>query len=127
MAVVVVTRKPSLHQQINWILPANAQFAKPLSRDKIDQRNLQRQRGPQNQHSSSTLTFVTARGADLLTHRLIRSRVFSVLDTGAEWPMSGNILRQTVHQAAKLAAAVLRVAGVTAGLAESNGSLPPGL
>ena len=42
--------------------------------------------------------------------------------------LSGNSLRQTVHthrasvhQAAKL------VAGVTAGLAESNGSLPPGL
>jgi len=48
--------------------------------------------------------------------------------------MSGNSLRQTVHthcasahQAAKLVAALLRVAGVTAGLAESNGSLPPGL
>jgi len=46
----------------------------------------------------------------------------------------GNSLRQTVqthrasvHQASKLAAAVLRVARVTAGLAESNGSLPPGL
>jgi len=46
----------------------------------------------------------------------------------------GNSLRQTahthcasVHQAAKLVAALLRVAGVTAGLAESNGSLPPGL
>ena len=43
-------------------------------------------------------------------------------------------LRQTVHthcasvhQAAKLVAAFLRVAGVTAGLAESSGSLPPGL
>ena len=48
--------------------------------------------------------------------------------------LSGNSLRQTVHtycasvhQAEKLAAALLRVAGVTAGLAESNGSLPPGL
>jgi len=46
----------------------------------------------------------------------------------------GNSLRQTVntnrasvHQAAKLVAALLRFAGVTAGLAESNGSLPPGL
>jgi len=41
----------------------------------------------------------------------------------------GNSLRQTVHTncAAKLVAALLRVAGVTAGLAESNGSLPPGL
>ena len=48
--------------------------------------------------------------------------------------LSGNSLRQTVHthcasvhQAAKLAAALLRIVGVTAGLAESNGSLPPGL
>jgi len=47
---------------------------------------------------------------------------------------SGNSLRQTVHthracvhQAAKLVAALVRVAGVTAGLVESNGSLPPGL
>ena len=48
--------------------------------------------------------------------------------------LSGNSLRQTVHthcasvhQAAKLIAALLRVAGVTAGLVESNGSLPAGL
>ena len=48
--------------------------------------------------------------------------------------LSDNSLRQTahihcasVHQAAKLVAALLRVAGVTAGLEESNGSLPPGL
>jgi len=46
----------------------------------------------------------------------------------------GNSLRQTVHthracvhQAAKLVAALLRVARVTAGLAESNGNLPSGL
>jgi len=74
--------------------------------------------------------------------RWLGSRVVSVLDSGAEGhgvqlaaaTLSGNSLRQTVHthcacvhQAAKLVAAVLRVAGVTAGLAESNGSLPPGL
>ena len=48
--------------------------------------------------------------------------------------LSVNSLRQTVHthrasvhQAAKLVAALLRVVGVTAGLAESNGSLQPGL
>jgi len=35
--------------------------------------------------------------------------------------------RATVHQAAKSVAALLRVARVTAGLAEINGSLPPGL
>jgi len=33
----------------------------------------------------------------------------------------------SVHQAAKLVAALLRVAGVTAGLAKSNGSLLLGL
>jgi len=48
--------------------------------------------------------------------------------------LTGNSLRQTVHthcasvhQATKLVAALLRVAGVTAGLMESNGSLPLGL
>jgi len=48
--------------------------------------------------------------------------------------MSSNSLRQTVytyctsvHQAEKLVAALLRIARVTAGLAQSNGSLPPGL
>ena len=48
--------------------------------------------------------------------------------------LSGNSLRQTVHthcasvhQAAKVVAALLRVARVTAGLAESNGGRPPGL
>jgi len=67
------------------------------------------------------------------------SRVVSVLDSNAKGPgfksqprrCRVNGLRQTVHthcasvnQAAKLAAALLRVAKVTAGLAESNGSLP---
>ena len=72
------------------------------------------------------------------------SRVVSVLDSGAEGSgfksqsrlatLSGNSLRPTVHthcasvhQAAKLVAALLRVARVTAGLVESNGSLSPGL
>ena len=65
-----------------------------------------------------------------------------MLDSGAERArvqiaaatLSGNSLRQTVHthcasvhQAAKLVAALLRGAGVTAGLAKSNGSLPSGL
>ena len=35
--------------------------------------------------------------------------------------------RASVHQAAKLVAALLRVAGVTVGLAQSNGSLTLGL
>jgi len=67
-----------------------------------------------------------------------------VMDSGAEEPgfksqsrrsRVGNSLRQTVHthrrasvhQTAKLVAALLRVAMVTAGLEESNGSLPLGL
>jgi len=64
-----------------------------------------------------------------------------VLDSGTEGPgfksvamLSGNSLRQTVHthrasvhQAAKLVAALLKVVRVTAGLAESNGSLLPDL
>ena len=65
-----------------------------------------------------------------------------MLDSGAEGPrvqiavamLFGNSLRKTVHthcasvhQAAKLVAALSRIAGVTAGLAESNGSLPLGL
>ena len=46
--------------------------------------------------------------------------------------LSGNSLRQLFtpivpRQAAKLVAVLLYVARVTAGLAESNGSLPPGL
>ena len=44
--------------------------------------------------------------------------------------LSGNSLRQTAHThctSVHLVAAFLRVARVTASLAESNGSLPPGL
>ena len=55
-------------------------------------------------------------------------------DQIAAMTLSGNSLRQTVHthrasvhQAAKLVAVLLRVVRVTAGLAESNGNLPPGL
>jgi len=76
--------------------------------------------------------------------RWIGSRVVSMLDSGAvglwAWvkiaaaTLSRNSLRQTVHthhasvhQAAKLVAALLKVARVTVGLAESNGSLPPDL
>ena len=64
----------------------------------------------------------------------------NVLDSGAEGPgfksqprrcrvtvLGKLFIRAAVHQAAKLVAALLRVAEVTAFLAESNGSLPPGL
>jgi len=75
-------------------------------------------------------------------HGWLGSRVVSMLDSGAEGPRFKSQLRRcrvTVlgklftpilplfNQAAKLVAALLRVAGVTAGVAESNGSLSPGL
>jgi len=63
----------------------------------------------------------------------------SVLDSGAEEPgfksqsrrcrvtVLGKLFTPIVPLLGELVAALLRVAGVTAGLAESNGSLPPGL
>ena len=62
----------------------------------------------------------------------------SVLDSGVVGPgfksqprrclmQTVHTHRASVHQAVKLVAALLRVARVTAGLAESNGSLPPAL
>jgi len=68
------------------------------------------------------------------------NRVVSLLDSGTEWPGFRSQSRRcrvtvlgthraSVHQAVTvtLAAALLRVTGVTEGLAESNGNLPPGL
>jgi len=59
------------------------------------------------------------------------SRVVSVLDSGVRaWvriaaaTLSGNSLRHTVHTHC---ASVHQAAKLVAGLAESNGSLPPGL
>ena len=75
-------------------------------------------------------------------YRLLGSRVVSVLDSGTEGPgykLQPRRCRVTVlgelftpimpllTKQQKLVAALLRVVGVTAGLAESNGSLPPGL
>jgi len=72
----------------------------------------------------------------------LSSRVVSMLDSGTEGlgfksqsrrcrvTVLGKLFTPTVpltQQAAKLVAAVLRVVRVTAGLAETNGSLPPGL
>ena len=74
--------------------------------------------------------------------RWLGSRVVSVRDSGAVGPgfksqprrcrltVLGKLftlIEPLVHQAAKLVAALLRVARVTAGLAESSGSLSPGL
>jgi len=67
------------------------------------------------------------------------ARQVSVLDSGAEGPgfksqprrcrvtVLGKLFTPIVYQTAKLVPAFLRVARVTAGQAESNGSLPPGL
>jgi len=59
--------------------------------------------------------------------------VVSVLDSGADrpgfesHPQTVHTHCACVHQAAKFVAALLRVAGVTAGLAGSNDSLQSGL
>jgi len=79
-----------------------------------------------------------SRAISLILPLLLGSRVVSVLDSGAEGrgfkSQSRRCHRQAVHthrayvhQAGKLVAALSMVAGITAGLAESNGSLPPGL
>ena len=63
--------------------------------------------------------------------RRCRITVLGKLFTPRALVMSPGMLRRdisaSVHQAAKFIAALLRVAGVTAGLAESNGSLSLGL
>ena len=87
------------------------------------------------------MRYFVNRDPDFWSTGWLGSRVVSVLDSGTRaWvqvataTLSGNRLRQTVHthraavhQAAKLIAALLRVARVTAGLAENTGSLPLGL
>ena len=111
-------------------------IAKPAFIDEIPD-DLKSNRLPEDWDYFSRLLFLCLQ----LSYGWLDSRVVSVLDSGAEGPgfksqsrHSRISLRQTVythcasvHQAAKLVAALLRVAGVTAGLEESNGSLPPGL
>jgi len=90
--------------------------------------------GPQQQTRSSGVWRSDGTDARKFHRPCSGSRVVSVLDSGAEG-LGSNGSRVTVlgklltpvHQPAKLVAALLRVADVTAGLAESNGSLPPGL
>jgi len=95
------------------------------------------------------LFFSAFRANDLPLNDVLRyigwlgSRVVSVLDSGAEGPgfksqsrrcrvtVLGKLFTPIVplftKHAAKLVAAILRIGRVTAGLAESNGSLPSGL
>jgi len=86
------------------------------------------QKGPGSNRSASEMTYIVSSGA-LNSTPTNPTKVHI-----AAAMLSGNSVRQTVlthrasvHQAAKLVAALIRAAGVTAGLAESNGSLPPGL
>jgi len=84
-------------------------------------------RGPWSKKFETAVVYGISGVAEWLvcwTQAHLRARVQIVTAT-----LSGNSFRQTVHtrhacvhQAAKLAAAFLRVAMVTAGLAESNGS-----
>jgi len=116
----------------------------------IDQ---QRRTPDTQQHGAAARRSAADAASAMLTAKLTRMKTYlllqkillrrlrsggSVAELLACWTqaqkLSGNSLRQTVHthrasvhQAAKLVSAVLTVARVTAGLAESNGSLPPGL
>jgi len=56
---------------------------------------------------------------------MARVQIAAAMLSGTSFRQTVHTHRASVHPAAKLAAALLRVAGVTAGLAESNGSLPP--
>ena len=86
--------------------------------------------------ATSTYCYLTA----IIVIWWLGSRVVSVLDSSAQGPglksqprrcrvtVLGKLFTPncaSVHQASKFVAALLRVAGVTAGLTESNGSLPP--
>jgi len=79
---------------------------------------------------------------DIVVPEWLGSRVVSVLDSGAVWSefksqpprcrvtVLGKLFTLIVplfNKLQKLVTALLRVAGVIAGLAESNGSLPPDL
>ena len=95
---------------------------------------------PSCRRQSCTHQFNCTTAAGLYVIGWLGSWVVSVLDSEGPGFKShprrcqGNSLRQTVHthcasvyQAAKFVAALLRVVGVTAVLAENNGSLLPGL
>ena len=89
-----------------------------------------------NQYAAATASLPICRhraGGSSGQHAGLRRRSARVQVATAA-TLSGNSLRKTVHtdrasvhQAAILVAALLRAAGVTAGMAESNGSLPSGL
>ena len=60
-------------------------------------------------------------------HRRARVQIAAATLSGNSLRLTVHTHRASVHQAAKLVAVLLRVARVTAGLVESNGSLPSGL
>ena len=62
-----------------------------------------------------------------LRRRMARVQIAAATLSGSSLRQTVHTHRASVHQAAKLLAALLRVARVTAGLAESKGSLPQGL
>ena len=91
-------------------------------------------RGPRSPCSRVTVTQSVRTSTVVASRRRRLARGGSVAEWLACWSQPRRCLRQTVHtnrvsvhQSAKLAAALLRGARVTVGLAESNGSLPPGL
>ena len=93
--------------------------------------------------SDGVLMWLTVDFDEVIRRWWFDSRVVSMLNSGAEGPefksqprccrvtVLGKLFTPIVplftKQPAKLVADLLRVARVTAGLLESNGSLPPGL
>jgi len=66
-------------------------------------------------------------GRSALRHRKAWIQIAAVTLSGNSLRPTVHTLCASVHQAAKLVAALFRVARLTAGLAESNGSLSLGL
>ena len=87
----------------------------------------------------TTPTTITTAAVVVVIVFVVFWALVSVLDSGVEGPgfksqprrcrvsLRQTVHRASVHQAANLVAALLRVEKVTAGLAESSGSLPPAL
>jgi len=117
----------------NWQLLHMYGFATPSSSNHFDAVS-----GSHLQLTSFCCRFATWNSLYNVVCGWLGSRVVRVLESGTEGPgfklqswrcrvtLLGKLFTP-IHQAAKLVAALLRVAGITGGLAESNGSLLPGL
>jgi len=84
--------------------------------------------------TTTSTTITTIKGGSVAKWLACWTQAQKGLGSNRSMRLSGNSLRQTVyihcafvHRAAKLVAVLLKVARVTAGLTDSNGSPPLGL